>query len=90
MRSIDESFYKSRAWKDCRSQYLDRVNHLCERCQSKGIFVPARFVHHKIYLDDSNYRDASISLNFRNLEALCFDCHNADCSAQNAHPAIPY
>ena len=76
MRSIDESFYKTREWKDCRTGYLDKVNHLCERCLANGLYVPARFVHHKIYLTRENYKHPEISLNFDNLEALCFDCHN--------------
>lgn len=78
MRSVDESFYKSAEWKTCRKQYLDKVNHLCERCRMKGLYVPARFVHHKIYLNSKNVRDPNIALNFDNLEALCFDCHNAE------------
>lgn len=58
--------------------YLDQVNHLCERCLAKGLVVPARIVHHKIYLTEENYRDPSVSLNLENLEALCQDCHNAE------------
>lgn len=51
---------------------------LCERCKAKGIITPAYAVHHKIYLDGINVNDPSISLNFDNLEALCFRCHNEE------------
>jgi 5-methylcytosine-specific restriction endonuclease McrA len=78
MRSIETKFYKSRAWVTTRSLYLDKVNHLCERCQAEGRITPARFVHHKIYLTEANYKDPRVSLNFDNLEALCADHHNAE------------
>ena len=76
MRSIERSFYKSRAWEATRKIYLDRVSYQCERCKAKGLIVPARIVHHKIYLTEANYRDPSVSLNLENLEAVCLDCHN--------------
>ena len=72
------SFYHSKVWQRCRSEYLASVGNLCERCESKGIIKPARFVHHKIYITPDNIRDASILLSFDNLEALCFDCHNSE------------
>lgn len=75
-RSIDKTFYNSKRWKDCRDAYLASKNHLCERCKAKGLYEPARVVHHKIYLTKENVNDPSISLNFDNLEALCQDCHN--------------
>lgn len=78
MRSIDRAFYKSQAWEDCRNAYMAKVNHLCERCKANGFYEPAKIVHHKIHLTEANYRDASISLNFDNLEALCLDCHNKE------------
>ena len=78
MRAIERRFYKSAAWEACRNAYLCSVGHFCERCKAKGIYEPARIVHHKIYLTEDNYHDPSISLNFENLEALCLDCHNKE------------
>lgn len=78
MRSIERSFYKSKAWERTRELYLKKVNHLCERCLENGLVVPARIVHHKIYLTEANYRDPNVSLSFENLEALCQDCHNSE------------
>lgn len=76
MKSIDSSFYKSSAWNKCRKSYLDKVNGLCERCLSKGLIVPAKIVHHKIFLNQDNVKDPSIALCHDNLEALCQECHN--------------
>ena len=78
MRSIDNEFYRSVTWKRCRDAYMQKVNHLCERCLAQGIYEPARIVHHKIYLNESNVNDPSIAYNFDNLEALCSRHHNEE------------
>lgn len=78
MRSIDNDFYRSTEWERCREAYLQKVNHFCERCKAKGIYEPARVVHHKKYLNKENVTDPSVSLNFDNLEALCSSCHNQE------------
>lgn len=84
MRSIDNDFYRSTEWERCREAYLQKVNHFCERCKAKGIYEPARVVHHKIYLTKENYRDPAIAFGFDNLEALCQDCHNKEHFADEA------
>lgn len=78
MKSIDHSFYKSREWESCRQGYLQKVGFFCERCKARGIYNPAKIVHHKIYLNEKNYKDPAVALNFENLEALCQDCHNKE------------
>lgn len=78
MKEYAESFYKSNAWRQCRLSYLKSVGGLCERCYQKGLFVPAKIVHHKIYITPDNITDPSITFNFNNLEALCQDCHNKE------------
>lgn len=78
MRSVDSSFYKSKEWERCRALYLQKVNHLCERCFADGRIKPARFVHHKIYMNEHTVKDPNLALGFDNLEALCYDCHNAE------------
>lgn len=35
-------------------------------------------VHHKEWITSSNVTDSSITLNFDNLEALCFNCHQKE------------
>ena len=76
MRSVSFPFYKSKAWKECRSAYMRSVCGLCEECAKQGIVKAADIVHHKIELDDEKARDPEIALNFEHLQAVCIDCHN--------------
>ena len=75
MRSIPKSFYHSKAWKSCRATYLQQ-HPLCEDCLQRGLYTPAEHVHHMIWLTPDNYTNPEISLNWRNLRALCIDWHN--------------
>lgn len=77
MKDWAKSFYNSRAWQECRRNFLQQ-NPFCERCMSEGRWTPAVHVHHKTYLTPQNIGDASVSLNFANLEALCQACHNME------------
>lgn len=77
MRSIDNKFYHSKAWSQCRNAYI-QSHSLCERCLQKGLIAPSEIVHHKIHLDESNVNDPAVALSFSNLEALCFSCHNQE------------
>lgn len=70
-----EQFYKSKAWQECRRAYMKKAGGLCERCLSKGIITPGVIVHHKVHLTERNINDPNISLNFKNLELVCRDCH---------------
>lgn len=69
-------FYNSTTWKKCREGYIKSVNGLCERCLDKGMIVPGKIVHHKVYLTPNNINDPSISINWDVLEFVCQDCHN--------------
>lgn len=75
-RSIDRRFYESPEWRRCKAAYLEKVNHLCERCLAKGIYEPAKIVHHKIHLTEENYGEPEIMFGFDNLMAVCVSCHN--------------
>lgn len=70
-KEFAKDFYKSKAWKICRSSYIKSVNGVCERCGSVGYIV-----HHKIHLDEININNPEVSLNWDNLEYLCLECHN--------------
>jgi 5-methylcytosine-specific restriction endonuclease McrA len=84
-KSVTGRFYHSKAWETCRQSYL--VTHsLCERCLAKGRIVPAKIVHHKIYLDDRLVNDPEIALNHENLEAVCVDCHNKEHFGEKVEP----
>lgn len=39
------------------------------------MIVPAEIVHHKIPLTADNMNDLNISLSWKNLQALCRQCH---------------
>lgn len=75
---FSDAFYVSPEWRKCRAGYLASVGGLCERCAKLGLIVPADQVHHKIRLTPENLSDPSVALNWGNLEALCFDCHQAE------------
>lgn len=68
-------FYDSRAWKDTRRNYRQSVGGLCERCLAKGMITPAEIVHHIVPLTPENISDLNVSLSWRNLQALCRQCH---------------
>jgi len=71
------AFYGSRKWKKCRAKYKS-LHPICERCEQAGIIKRTERIHHKTYLTPENYMNPDVSLNFDNLEALCFDCHQAE------------
>lgn len=75
MKPYAESFYSSKAWKDCRNAYRLSVGGLCERCCAKGLIVSGEIVHHKVHITPDNITDTSVTLNWSNLELLCRDCH---------------
>lgn len=71
-----QRFYNSDSWKDTRTAYLRSVNYLCERCKEN--IAIAKIVHHKVYLTQKNINNPEITLAWKNLEALCQDCHNKE------------
>lgn len=71
-------FYCTNAWVKCRESYKKYRGGLCERCYAKGLIVPGKVVHHKIYLNAETVNDPSITLNFDNLELLCAKCHEQE------------
>ena len=76
-KATDPRFYASKKWKKERELYR-KANPFCERCLARGIYKPTEIVHHREYLDDTKAKDAKVALNFANLEALCFECHNKE------------
>ena len=71
-----KKFYSSKAWQDCRNEYMKRAHYLCENCLRKGIYKPAEIVHHVIEIDPFTIEHPEIALSFDNLEAVCRECHN--------------
>ena len=75
MKDFAETFYNSKAWKDCRQAYRKAKGGLCERCLAAGIVEAGVIVHHKIELTPANIDRPEITLNFDNLQLLCRACH---------------
>lgn len=76
-----QDFYKSKEWEAFRKVIIaqrtdpDGFVH-CAMCGKPILHKYDLVVHHKHELDDSNYKDAMISLNPDNVECVCFRCHN--------------
>lgn len=69
-------FYSSKAWQDCRNARMKKSHHLCDNCLAKGIYKPAKFVHHIEELTPINIHRPEITLSFDNLMCVCNECHN--------------
>ena len=77
-REISKPFYNGKAWRKCRAGYIKSVGGLCERCLKEGKVKEGYIVHHKKYLTERTIGDPNVSLNWDNLEYLCFDCHQKE------------
>ncbi|SHF20494.1 HNH endonuclease [Seinonella peptonophila] len=71
MKQVD-SFYRRKAWQQCRIQVLQRDHYLCQVCIIKGIYTPADVVHHIEHLKDRPDK----ALDMSNLQSVCHTCHN--------------
>ncbi|MDD3085391.1 MAG: HNH endonuclease signature motif containing protein, partial [Candidatus ainarchaeum sp.] len=60
-------------WQLARTIKINATQGKCERCGGVG-----EEVHHQIRLTISNLSDTSISLDQKNLELLCKECHNEE------------
>lgn len=68
---MDKHPFSTRRGRKVRDIKL-RCNPLCERCESGGLVVVAKEVHHKKPWD--KYPDLALDLD--NLESLCEPCHD--------------
>lgn len=76
-KEFSRGFYSSAAWQSCRNEYMKRAHYLCEDCLKRGIYRPAKEVHHIEELTPMNIHRPEVSLNFDYLVALCKECHKA-------------
>ena len=74
-KAFASAFYSSKAWQDCRAEYMKKAVGLCEECMKQGIYKPGVIVHHKIEVTPFNIYNPEITLNHENLELVCRDCH---------------
>jgi len=49
---------------------------------ARGEINPGEIVHHKQWLTRENINDPSVTLNWDNLELLCWSCHNKEHSKE--------
>lgn len=54
---------------------MKKVGGLCELCMKEGKIVPAEEVHHIKWITPKNICDPNVTLNWRNLVALCREHH---------------
>lgn len=88
-----QQFYKSKKWYQVSSGYRKHVHNICERCgiptwrkndknyiklKEEGQDVRFGIVHHREYLNESNFTDAWLAYAWENLELLCVECHNKE------------
>lgn len=78
MKPWAKAFYNSKEWEACRKAYIASKQGLCERCLAEGRISAGEIVHHKQWLTRETINDPSITLNFENLELLCWNCHNKE------------
>ena len=71
-----KSFYKSKSWLSCRAAYIAiRImidGGMCEHCRR----VPGYIVDHIEEISPLNINEPEITLNHKNLQYLCLECHN--------------
>lgn len=67
--------YHSKRWQRLR-KLKKTVSPFCEECEKQGRIRPTYIVHHKEWIDETNYKDDNVFYNLDNLESVCQDCHN--------------
>ena len=75
MKQYAAEFYNSQAWKRTAAAYARSQRYLCELCRDQGLFSPGEIVHHKIFINERNITDPSVSLNWDNLQLVCRKHH---------------
>ena len=73
-KDFAKKFYNSKQWLITRDIYRASKFGICERCNSSN----ANHIHHKILLTIFNINDPEVTLNTKNLELLCHECHNKE------------
>ena len=67
-RGYDHHKRYDERWRRIRNRYI-KAHPLCEMCCSKGKYVMAALVHHKLPLSNGGTNDEE------NLQSLCISCH---------------
>lgn len=76
MKEFAKTFYKSKAWQQCRRSYIAKRRMIdggvCEVCHQRIGYI----VHHKEHLTPDNINDPETTLNHENLSYECKQCHD--------------
>ncbi len=70
-RDNNDAFYGTERWKKL-SAYFRRLHPLCAECDAKGLVEPSRMTDHI----KPRRTHPELSLEWTNLRALCWACHN--------------
>lgn len=84
-----QKFYDSKLWKDVKKAVWLRQNCLCAKC-NKPVYVSGisdvkidrrnkitGIVHHITPINEENFSDDNITINYDNLVGLCLSCHTS-------------
>lgn len=74
-KDFAKSFYKSKAWQQCRDAYAASVGGLCQECLKNGVITAGEIVHHRVHLSPETIHDPQVLLSWENLELVCRSCH---------------
>lgn len=74
-KDFAKSFYKSKAWQQCRDSYAASVGGLCQECLKNGLITAGEIVHHRVHLSPETIHDPQVLLSWENLELVCRSCH---------------
>lgn len=73
-----DDFYRTEEWAALTEKLKQQSHGVCAQCQKTIADWSLLIVHHKIHLTLENMKDPNISLNEKNLEVICLDCHNKE------------
>lgn len=73
-----KKLYCSKVWQDFRFNLILERGPKCQRCGKIMLDTSKLIGHHKIILTAQNINDPNITLNKKNVELICFDCHNKE------------
>ncbi len=71
-------FYCSKPWRDLSYKLKVDAGGKCNRCNNVLLDFSKLIGHHKIKLTDDNVDNTEISLNPKNIEIICLNCHNKE------------
>ena len=73
-RKWQMKFYNSKQWRTLRNEIRNDKRMRCDNCHK--LIKGKSICDHRIEVSPENYQDESITLNKRNIDLLCIECHN--------------